>query len=526
MDSHQDSASPASAEGKPIGVIGRGVRVQWLGQIAFQVIRFLNSVVITNCLGAALYGGFFLGFTVLRFCDIFAKVGMESGLVRFVSRYVTLKDESRFVGSVRSAILVGIINGIIFAVLIIVISSDLTEWLHFDPTQAAVFVILAFCLPMDVLNEIFLASLRGLKLVQYRVYVEQLIKPSIRLALTALFLWFGLGLNGVALACVAMSLVGVMSSFKFLKKHVKFIKPEVAPAKMTKPLVTYSLPLMGSILLNTIDAPIGVFFMAYYGSPAEVGILGAVKRFTPLLMIPLESFNNIFAPIITELHTKGERERLNELYKMVCRSVLTITLAGAVPTLLFAEQILRIFGDDFIGGFELVRLMVFAFIVLAAAGPSGFMLSMTGHPRIVLFNSVIAGGLNITLAILLIPKYLLLGVGITRLSMVVVLSLLRVGAVFHFYRLLPFSIGYVKTLVSALAGMAGGWGVSRHLLAEHPWTGFFAGSACFLVIYAAGLFILGMPREEIQLYKTLIGKRFGRGKRKAEAKGHNGTGDP
>ncbi len=516
-DSLPDGTPQTASEGKNVGVIGRGVRVQWIGQIGFQVIRFLNSIVITNVLGAALYGGFYLGFTLIRLCDILAKAGMESGLVRFVSRYVTLKDESRFIGSVKSAIVVGIFNGIFFAILIMLMSSHVTEWLKFDPTQAVVFVILAFCLPLDVLNEIFLASLRGLKLVQYRVYVEQLIKPIVRLILTALFLWCGLGLNGVALACVFMSIVGTTASYKFLKKHVKFTKPEVTPAKMGKPLLKYSLPLMGSILLNTCDAPISVIFMAYYGSPAEVGILGAVRRFTPLLIIPLDSFNNIFAPIITELHTQGKRERLNELYKTVCRSVLTITLAMAVPALLFAEQILNIFGDDFKDGHDMVLLMVFAYLVLATAGPSGFMLSMTGHPRAVLVNSLVAGSLNIALAIMLIPTYRLVGVGATRLGVVLVLSMMRMGTVYWFYKLHPFSMGHIKTLAATAVGTAAAWGISRHLLAGSPWTGFFLGTGCFLLIYAGALFILGMPKEEIQLYKTLIGKRFGKGKKQGMA---------
>ncbi len=517
QDTAPDNPPPADAGPKipkalkrgNVETIGWGVRVQWLGQIFFQAVRFCNAVLITNIIGAGNFGNFFYGITMIRFLSIFSMFGIDRGLTRFVARFETLKDRGRVLGAIRGGSGVVFLVSLVCAALIIVTCQNLPDWVRFGKIQITVMIVLAICLPMDSLAETFLGALRGMKLVQYSVYIRQVIMPVVRLIVTAGLLWLGFSLNGVLAAYLVTSAVAVVCAFYFLKKHVNFLRPKEKPTPFTKPLVKYSAPLAGASMLNLIDNPIGTIFLFQFCTNVEVGIMGAVKRFTSLLGLPAMSFTSIFSPIISELQTLNKTERLSELYAMVTRSILAITLAAALPAILFVDQITSIFGSDFTAGHYFAILSIASFIIDASAGSAGVMLAMTGHSRAILFNSVIVGIINVVAAYFFISKYGLLGAGITRVISIVVLTVLRVGAVFWFHRMHHFSLNYFKVLLSGAMAMGAAYEAIKLLTPDSPWLSVVLGTPVFFAVYVGALLLLGISKEEIKLYKSLIGRKSG-----------------
>ena len=86
-----------------------------------------------------------------------------------------------------------------------------------------------------------------------------------------------------------------------------------------------------------------------------------------------------FSPFVADLHHRGERERLDGLYKQVTRW----TLAATIPILLvlgiLPAETLRIFGPEFTEGASALRILIIGMIVPVTVGTVGFILIMAGR---------------------------------------------------------------------------------------------------------------------------------------------------
>ena len=76
----------------------------------------------------------------------------------------------------------------------------------------------------------------------------------------------------------------------------------------------------------------------------------AAVRVSQALVLFLTAVNYMFSPFVADLHARGERDRLNDLYKALSRW----TLAGTIPILLVllvaSRPVLRVFGGRRRGG--------------------------------------------------------------------------------------------------------------------------------------------------------------------------------
>src|SRR5439155_11636303 len=116
------------------------------------------------------------------------------------------------------------------------------------------------------------------------------------------------------------------------------------------------------------------FVVARYISPAQLGVYAAAVRVAQSLVLFLIAVNYMFSPFVADLHARGQRERLDGLYKTLTRW----TLAGTIPILLLLlvvpGPILLIFGSNrgFEGGVTALRILVIGQTVNVAVGSVGF----------------------------------------------------------------------------------------------------------------------------------------------------------
>ena len=136
-----------------------------------------------------------------------------------------------------------------------------------------------------------------------------------------------------------------------------------------------------------------------YGDVALVGIIAgarsaglyfAANRLAMLLAFLLTSYNVVLGPALADLWQRGEASRFAEL---VHRATLKATLPTAVLGLgLFvgAPAILGLFGDGFAQAAPVLRLLILARLVNAAAGPTDIALNMAGEHRAAMRASIVA----------------------------------------------------------------------------------------------------------------------------------------
>ena len=105
----------------------------------------------------------------------------------------------------------------------------------------------------------------------------------------------------------------------------------------------------------------------------------AVLRAGQALFLFLTSVSLTFSPFVADLHHRGERRQLDDLYKQVTRWTLAATIPVLLVLAILPGPVLRIFGAEFVEGEAALRILIVGMIVPVMVGTVGFILIMAGR---------------------------------------------------------------------------------------------------------------------------------------------------
>jgi O-antigen/teichoic acid export membrane protein len=206
--------------------------------------------------------------------------------------------------------------------------------------------------------------------------------------------------TGVAIAlCVG---VGHALLARHLPAPARAAEPEVQGREWMR----VSLPLLLVSGMRLLLGQADILLVGVLIGTTEAGIYTAASRLSHLITFGQNAANGIVAPMISELHSQGEKAKLQRLVTLSSWASTAFALAAAALLVLGGKLLLSLFGKDFVGSWTVLAILAAGQVVNAASGPVGYLLNMTGHQdanaRILAWTV----GLNIALAI---PAILLWG---------------------------------------------------------------------------------------------------------------------
>ena len=166
--------------------------------------------------------------------------------------------------------------------------------------------------------------------------------------------------------------------------------------------------------------------------------------------MPLLSLNNIFAPTIAELHSKGEMQKLESMFKLMTRWSIIFSLPIFLIMVLFAPYLLALPGASFVSAWPLLIAFSVGSMINAGTGAVGYMLLMTGYQRLSFLNSLVAVAVNIVLGILLTPRYGAMGTAMSTGLAICALNFMRVLQVRVILKMYPWRSDIVKPIGAGL----------------------------------------------------------------------------
>jgi len=420
------------------------------GSLITVLLRLAISIVITRSIGPESFGIYVLAIAMLAIGEIIALLGMENTIVKFVSQFRALNDIPRLRGTIFLGIGLVLTLSTAICIGLFCMSHFLGSHIFDQPFLIPVLKIMALSLPVSSLGKVLIASLQGIKLVKYKVLVQQVLIPFSRLICVVLAIVFGYQLVGIAWSYVMAEVLGIMYSGYFLFKGFPEIRQKSPSIYEVRKITFFALPLFFSGIFNRIVARADILIMGHYLSVTMVGIYGIARRFLPLIMMPLGAFNSIFAPIISDLFVRKKKKALEDQFKTIAKWVFMTSLPIFTLLLFFSKQILSIFGTGFAAGSLSMMILCMGQMVNAATGSVGFMLMMTGRPFADLLNSGLLCMTNILLNIYLIPKYGIVGAACASAFSIAAIQLLRLAEVWYFLRMHPYRWDFLKPVFSDL----------------------------------------------------------------------------
>lgn len=492
-----------SEDSGPLQAISKGASLFFVGKIVSNGLGFVFNLILTQTLGAALYGIYTYGNSIMGFLIVLARLGTGKSLLRFIPAH---DDDARGRNSVTGlAYLTALFGSILFGASLFIVAPIISEYTLNDPLLVDVLRILALVLPFNTVINLTNAVFRALEKLEYQILVSNVIEPLVRIVAVLTALALGYSLVG-AVAAIAIGTVLTLSvALSFL-----YSKTEIRPAGdrshvNVSEFYDFSLPLTLKDLGQKLYTRVDILMVGFFLTGSAVGIYRISILVATLLTLPLAGVNQLFPPIASDLYADGNLDELESTYSVVTRWVFTLVLPAALAMVLYSAELLRLFGDEFTGGTVILSLFVIAQLTNCAVGPSGFLLMMTDHQYLNMTNQWLLGILNVALNYLFILEYGFIGAAVATAGTLTLINIVRVIEVWYTERIVPYSLKYWKPLVagglSALVML--GW---RPVLTGYPLL--IAGSLSGLLVFVATLFFAGVEQEDIDFFRKNIAPRL------------------
>ena len=539
----------AIQQGKPkpemqseVSDVAGAAGLQSLGSTIGSILRYIGSFLIQYGFGPAGYGIYTLSLSLVSLISAVFNLGLDDASVRFVAIYRSKQQPKSLRGVLIFCTALAGTAGIIAALLLLYFAPILVAyWINFKQHHVAnkdtlshaiaLLQILAPVIPLTTMQVVWFAGLRGFKAFKWRVLSSSILQPTLMILLLGFVLLFfqtGDGIIWVALASLIGTLFNTVLSLYFLFREVSRVAtPEPERYEVREWLTFASLNFLTTIVDTILDS-VDTILLAVFGiADVAIGQYGSAMRLGGFIALPLSSINNVFAPTIAELHSKGEMQKLESIFKLTTKWTTTFTLPLFLIMVLFSPYLMLLPGAGFGSGWPLLIAFSVGSMINAGTGAVGYVLLMTGYQRLSFLNSLVAVGVNIGLGILLTPRYGAMGTAISTGLAICALNLMRLLQVRLLLKMHPYRLDVLKPIAAGVISAAPVVGLLYLFNVDHVQMAAHLGHAIlsiqlllipvFLVSYIALIRqFKSSPEDEIVM--KALRKKFLGGKKKNKKK--------
>lgn len=451
--------------------VARGAGISTAGQGVGRVLGFAAQVIIARVLGAQLFGFYAVGVAVVNGVHILSRFGMENGVVRYVAHHREHGDTARMKGTIIQSLVIPLAISLVLSVVMFLGAGFITEWLPKDaPMMETVLQAFSFVLPCFVFMSMTAWATQGFQTVTYAAYIQQIIRPGLFIVFVGACYVLGAGLIGVIASYALAMLLAGFAGLYFLRRQFPVLFDRSVPTKFeTKALFGVSVPMsiaQGAQYLNNWSA---ILILGAFAAGAPAGIFTAAVRTATFLTAVRFAFSGIFSPIISGLYARQDTEDMGRLYKDVSRWIFTGAFALFLVIVVFAPEVMAVFGEGFGEGVTALIIVAIAQLYSSSVGPAPRMLAMTENQNIAMIATATAAITGVVVSLVLVPDRLpipgfgaldlpglgLLGAALGMGTAIIVENTGTMSAVKWRLGFWPFNLAWLKPLTAgAIAATA------------------------------------------------------------------------
>jgi O-antigen/teichoic acid export membrane protein len=512
----------ATPDPKDHRVLAAGTAQNIVGLAVFVLGTFGANILVSRLFGGGDAGAVALGVVTLgtQFAFIAAagtRFGMDMAAVRYVAIEVGAGHPGRARGIVNRAALIAFAVSAVVGVVTFLFAGPLGRALSQPNTEDAAVRAMqaaAVALPFIALTYTWLGASRGLKIMRHTLYVQWVGQPILWIGFMVVF-WAVVAetVGSLVFAYSASWILSAAAAWFFWNRETKRLGSEPVDPDTTSTLARYGAPRAPAALMSQALFWVDYFVAAAFVSSgqvtdAELGVYSACVRVALAMVLFLTAVSYVFSPFVADLHTRGETERLDALFKSITRW----TVAGTIPILLLMlvapAQILQLFGGEaFTEGTTPLRILVIGQAVNVSVGAAGFVLIMAGRTGWDLIVYGFSFLLDIVLSVILVSAFGITGAAIAQAVTIACSNALRLWLVHRFVHIQPWDRNYVRLAIPA-AACALAMVAAHSVLKDAAWPVVLAGTALVGgVVYAPLAVVFGLTASEKQALKGFASSR-------------------
>jgi O-antigen/teichoic acid export membrane protein len=494
-----------------VGYISRQSGVFFAGTIFTVALGYVFKVYLARVLGAEALGIYALGMTLVGFIGMFNSLGLPGSAVRFVAAYrATGRFKDLHALLWRGAGLLLVAN-IVVAVLFLTFGRILAVHFYHSLTLERYLPWFAFIPLVGVLNSFYGKVLAGYRDLKLRTLIVNFIGGPLTMLLAVLLISFGLGLRGYLLAQILSGIILVL----LLLVAVRHFTPAAArfsalPGSYPeKEVWHFSTAMVGIGFLEFIMTQADKIALGYFRSPREVGIYSVAAAVVAYVPLVLSSVNQIFAPTIADLHSRGNRLLLSRLFQSLTKWVMGLTLPLALVVIMLARPFMRMFGHEFEHGWPILVIGTLGQLINCGVGSVGYILLMAGHERRLLRVQMTMAATILVLTAILVPLWGAIGAAAAAAVANIGTNLWNLYEVRKRLGLSPYNLSYFRLFPAAGAAIAALLAVRRYsYVLGHDWLIIAVALGLAYTVFACLILLTGLDSDD-RLIAGAIWSRIG-----------------
>lgn len=401
----------------------RGSTLTFGVQVAGAGLGYLLEVVLARVLGPEAYGEYTWVMATVYLLAVVGALGMPKASVRFIAEYRTNRHWQLLKGLfIRGLQLIGL-TGIALVAIVTVAILFLVE----SPTEAWLLLLLfgAALVPLRSFLDFEMGVSRGLKKMVLAFAPTSIFRPLLLMGAIGFAVAIGTEVSsGEALGLTALVYLVLVVGHGFVIWRKLPDESRLSEARFAeKKWLRVSLPLLLAAASFMLLSRTDVIMLGILSDSRNVGLYNSASRTAQLTGYVAIALNSIAGPLISELFTRGERQKLQELAGRVSAWTFWPSLAIGLGLIVLARPVLGLFGSEFAAARIPLVVLVAGYVLASSVGSVAYLLDMTGYQdytaKVVAMSSV----LNIVLNVVAIPLLGAVGAAIATITSMMVWNL-------------------------------------------------------------------------------------------------------
>ncbi len=369
------------------------------------LLLLIQNIIIARFFGDNLFGLFSFVTNLFLILSILAKFGIENFSLKKIPIILSDNDQSKLKGFYYFSYL----RTFLFSLLVCILCFPFIIYSNYSNIQLSfLYITIWFIIRMIV--ELFSFQLQALNKTISSRLIFHIFPPFFSIILFFINSKINYYTNSLTLLFKIL-LIGYVISFLIIsiKKRNSFIFYNIKPKYEIKKwmLSSYNFMLLSGLLL--FMSKISPLILSIYYSVEYVGYYTTVINIAFLTSFGLSTTNKVLASKLSEDYLNNNMENFQNNLTIGARFGFLISIFLTIPMLLFRDDILGLYGQNFIILSDVLVIFVFANLINSFCGPVGLSLIMTGKERIVIKTIAISLLISILLSFLLLPRYEIIG---------------------------------------------------------------------------------------------------------------------
>ena len=478
-----------------MGRISRQSGIVFAGTIFTAALGYGFKVYLARVLGAEALGLYALGMTIISLLGILNGLGLPDSAVRFVAFYSASKKFEALRSLLWNGSWMLLAANVIFAAGFLKVGPWIATRFYHSPQLVGYLPLFALIMITGALSTFFGKVLAGYKEVGRRTIITRFVASPLTMSVTVLLVASGGGLRGYLVAQIVSAVVvtALLISLVWRLTPVPARSPDVRKLWIEPQVWTFSAAMFGIGLMEFFMGQADRVALGFYRSAHDVGIYAVAAALIAYEPIILQSVNQIFAPVIADIHTRGEHALLGRLFQTLTKWMLGLTFPLAIVMITYARPIMRIFGHDFEAGWPILVIGTCGQLVNCGVGSVGCLLFMSGNQRRLIRVQAVMAVVMVVLCIQFVPLWGVLGAAVAAAITNAGTNAWNLAEVRKALNLSPYNRSYLKLLPSVGSALLVTLLVRKASVFMRPdWAGIvialtFAYGAFSMVSFAMGL---------------------------------------